>query len=49
MNRVTDPAEQQLIIHAANNFYRLYGNVFRELDATQALTLNDVAPVSKAG
>jgi pyrroloquinoline quinone (PQQ) biosynthesis protein C len=49
MNRITAPAEQQLIIHAANNFYRLYGNVFRELDATQALTLNDVAPVSKAG
>ncbi|MDF0533855.1 iron-containing redox enzyme family protein [Shewanella yunxiaonensis] len=36
MNRIDEPQEQQLIVHAANNFYRLYGNVFRELDAAQA-------------
>ncbi|KFZ36424.1 long-chain fatty acid--CoA ligase [Shewanella mangrovi] len=43
MNQINDEQEQQLIIHAANNFYRLYGNLFRELDATQAhlLTRDD--------
>jgi long-chain acyl-CoA synthetase len=31
MDRITDGAEQQLIIHAANMFYQLYGNIFRGL------------------
>lgn len=31
MNQIDDPTEQQQIIHAARMFYRLYGNVFREL------------------
>lgn len=31
MNRVTDPNHQALIIHSANNFYTLYGNIFRDL------------------
>lgn len=31
MNQIDDPAEQQQIIHAARIFYRLYGNLFREL------------------
>lgn len=35
MDRITDPAEQQQIIHSANRFYRLYGNIFRELDGSQ--------------
>ena len=35
MNRITDPGEQQIIIHNANVYYRLYGNMFRDLNATQ--------------
>jgi pyrroloquinoline quinone (PQQ) biosynthesis protein C len=31
MNKITDPQEQQLIIHAARRFYYLYGNIFRSL------------------
>lgn len=34
MNRITDADEQDLIIHAANQFYRLYGNIFRSLTPT---------------
>lgn len=36
MNRIDDPAEQQLIVHSANVFYRLYGDVFRGLAGEQA-------------
>lgn len=32
MDRITDPAEQALIVHAARMFYRLYGDLFRGLD-----------------
>ena len=31
MDRITDPADQQDIVHAARAFYRLYGDVFRGL------------------
>jgi hypothetical protein len=31
MDQITDPAEQQHIIHSANCFYRLYGDIFRTL------------------
>ena len=31
MNQITDPAEQDLIIHSAKRFYYLYGNIFRSL------------------
>lgn len=31
MNRIEDPDEQKLIIHSANMFYRLYGDIFRSL------------------
>ena len=31
MDRVTDPADQATIVHAARVFYRLYGDVFRDL------------------
>lgn len=31
MDRITDPAEQAAIIHAANMFYRLYGDMFRSI------------------
>jgi pyrroloquinoline quinone (PQQ) biosynthesis protein C len=39
MNRIEDPADQAQIVHAANVFYGLYGNIFRSLDgaATPAL------------
>jgi len=32
MNRITDPSEQQLIIHSCRVFYGLYGNIFRALN-----------------
>ncbi len=35
MNKVTDPEDQQAIIHAAKIFYQLYGDIFR------AIPLND--------
>lgn len=31
MDRLDDPADQDAVIHAANQFYRLYGDVFRSL------------------
>lgn len=37
MNRIGDPAEQALIIHAANMFYRLYGDLFRSLDPAHGI------------
>ena len=37
MNKITDPAEQQMIIHSANMFYRLYGDIFRELTTEHGL------------
>ena len=39
MNRIDDPADQQRIIHAANVFYRLYGDLFRSLDGAAAPAL----------
>lgn len=35
MNQVTKPEDQQIIIHAAKRFYRLYGDIFKHV-ATQA-------------
>jgi pyrroloquinoline quinone (PQQ) biosynthesis protein C len=37
MNRITDPREQEQIIHAANMFYRLYGDVIRSVGLHQAM------------
>lgn len=37
MNRIADPDDQAQIVHSAKAFYRLYGNVFRTLDADIAL------------
>jgi pyrroloquinoline quinone (PQQ) biosynthesis protein C len=37
MDRITDPAEQACIIDAANMFYRLYGDIFRNLDAAHGV------------
>jgi pyrroloquinoline quinone (PQQ) biosynthesis protein C len=39
MNRIDDLDEQAQIIHAANRFYRLYGDIFRELAPEQALLI----------
>lgn len=39
VNRIDDPADRQAVIHCAKRFFRLYGNVFRELP----LTLNKAA------
>jgi hypothetical protein len=39
VNRLETPAEQNTVIHCANVFYRLYGDVFRALP----LDLNDAA------
>ena len=33
MNKITNEADQQAIIHGAKCFYRLYGNIFRDLDS----------------
>jgi len=37
MNKITDPKEQQMIIHSANMFYRLYGDIFRALTPEHGL------------
>jgi len=37
MNQISDPAEQQLIIHAAKRFYRLYGDIFRGLTSEHGI------------
>ncbi|MEY4642906.1 MAG: hypothetical protein RLZZ227_2900 [Pseudomonadota bacterium] len=39
MNRITDPGEQRLIVHAANMFFRLYGDVFRSIDTAHGIPL----------
>lgn len=36
MDRLDQPEDQQAVIHAARCFYRLYGDLFRELDARHA-------------
>lgn len=36
MNQITCAEEQSLVIHCANMFYHLYGNMFRELAPQQA-------------
>lgn len=33
MNQITDPKDQAMVIHAAKMFYKLYGDVFREVAA----------------
>ncbi|MCY7295537.1 TenA family transcriptional regulator [Alteromonas sp. a30] len=37
MNQITDEKEQDLIIHSAKVFFRLYGNIFHELTAEHGL------------
>ena len=36
MDRIEDPRDQAQIVHAANVFYGLYGNIFRTLDGADA-------------
>ncbi|MEO2267439.1 TenA family transcriptional regulator [Pseudoalteromonas pernae] len=46
MNRITDEKEQNIIIHAAKRFYRLYGDIFHTLNEDHgicALELEQVA------
>jgi len=31
MDRLDDPSDREAVVHAASTFYRLYGNVFRDL------------------
>lgn len=31
VNRITDPRDQDAVIHASRRFYRLYGDIFRQL------------------
>lgn len=39
MNRIEDVADQQLIVHCANMFYRLYGDVYSSIEDIQARAL----------
>lgn len=48
MNRVEEPSEQQVIVHAARRFYRLYGDVLRSVAATQVQALRRTAPDAAA-
>ena len=45
MDRITDPVEQDVILHAAGVFFRLYGDIFRSLPA---LALNGSTSVEMA-
>lgn len=37
MNKIDDPADQAVIVHAAKRFYRLYGDIFRTLNAEHGI------------
>ena len=39
MDRIEDPADRIQIVHSANVFYGLYGNIFRSLDGASAPAL----------
>jgi long-subunit acyl-CoA synthetase (AMP-forming)/pyrroloquinoline quinone (PQQ) biosynthesis protein C len=43
VNRLDDADDQAAIVHAAKRFYRLYGDVFRELDARRRPALQEAA------
>jgi pyrroloquinoline quinone (PQQ) biosynthesis protein C len=32
VNKITDENDKQLLIHSAKNFYKLYGDIFREIE-----------------
>ena len=49
MNRITDPAEQQRILHAAQVFYKLYGDIFRGIDVNHGIPrLKEAAHATEA-
>jgi pyrroloquinoline quinone (PQQ) biosynthesis protein C len=33
MNQISNPNDQAIVIHAAKNFYKLYGDIFRDIEA----------------
>lgn len=37
MDRISAPGEQAAIVHAANVFFRLYGNIFRDLGSAHGI------------
>jgi thiaminase len=39
MDRIEDPGDQAQIVHSANVFYRLYGDIFRSLDGAASPAL----------
>lgn len=43
MNKITDVNDQAVIVHAAKRFYRLYGDIFRSLDAPHGLSRQEQA------
>jgi len=43
MNRIDDSGDQDLIVHCAQRFYHLYGDIFRELDQQPISQLKKIA------
>jgi pyrroloquinoline quinone (PQQ) biosynthesis protein C len=33
MNQISNPNDQAIVIHAAKNFYKLYGDIFKDIEA----------------
>ena len=33
VNQITDADDQAMLIHSAKNFYKLYGDIFRDIEA----------------
>jgi pyrroloquinoline quinone (PQQ) biosynthesis protein C len=33
MNQISNPDDQAIVIHAAKNFYKLYGDIFKDIEA----------------
>ncbi|HEX2830461.1 MAG TPA: iron-containing redox enzyme family protein [Burkholderiales bacterium] len=43
VDRLEDPADRAVLLHCAKVFYRLYGDVFRELDAARSSSIGEAA------
>lgn len=48
MNKITDDREQQLIIHCAKMFYKLYGDIFRSLEPEHHIPKFTMTEISNA-
>ncbi len=48
MDKIDDPADQAVIIHAAKRFYRLYGDIFRTLTPEHGIARLAVAATAEA-